>query len=143
LAAAEELPRTRRSERPTREPGTIDIALVDPIDRARIPALCDRLRGVLECSGAELVLCEVGALVDPDAATIDALARMHLTARRLGCRIHFHRACGELQDLLAFVGLGEVLPVGAALRLDPRGQAEEREHALGVEEEADPTDPIA
>jgi hypothetical protein len=111
------------------------------IDRAGIPALCDRLGAVLECSDAHLVLCDVGSVVDPDAVTIDALARLQLTARRLGRQIRFHRACGELVDLLAFVGLSGVLSVDAALPLHLGGQAEEREQARGVQEEADAGDP--
>ena len=141
MAAPEESPTPRRSERPPHGPDTIDLVFTGAIDRARIPALCDRLDAVLECSDADLVLCDVGAVVHPDAVTIDAMARMHLTALRLGRRIRFHQACGELLDLLAFVGLSDVLPVEAALRLDLGGQAEEREEARGVQEEADTGDP--
>jgi len=46
----------------------------------------------------------------------------------------------SLQELLALMGLGDVL-LGAASELQPGGQAEEREQAGGVQEEADPVDP--
>lgn len=91
----------------------------------------------MERNSSDLVLCDV-VLVDPDAVTVDALARLQLTARRLGCRVGLRSAGFELRDLLDFVGFREVLPLVAASRLEPRGQAEEREQALGVEEEADP-----
>ena len=83
------------------------------------------------------------ALADPDAVTVDALARMQLTARRAGRRVHLRHACGELQDLLVLMGLGEVLPCGAVSGLEPRGQAEQREQARRVEEEGDSGDPLA
>ena len=116
------------------------MVLRDPITRADIPALCERVRALLELSEVDTVLCDVGALDDPDAVTVDALARLQLTARRLGRRVRFRGACGQLQDLLAFVGLGDTLPCGPASGLEPRGEPEEREQALCVEEEADPGD---
>jgi ABC-type transporter Mla MlaB component len=127
--------------RPPGEPDATVVVLSGPIARADIPALCDRARVLLEGCGADLVVCDVGALDDPDAVTVDALARLQLTARRLGRGIRLSQACGELRELLALMGLKDVLPVGAVLPLEPRGQAEEREQGLGVEEEADPGDP--
>jgi hypothetical protein len=43
----------------------------------------------------------------------------------------------ELHELITFVGLAEVLG------LEPRGQAEEREEPVGVEEERELDDPPA
>lgn len=80
--------------------------LIAPQD---IPALCRRARVLLERSDAELVICDVGALVEPDAVTVEALARVRLTARRLGCRVRLHHSCRELRELLAFMGLADVL----------------------------------
>jgi hypothetical protein len=68
------------------------------------------------------------------------LARMQLTAARLGCRIRFVHAGGELQDLLALTGLRAVVPVTVRLTLETRGQPEQREELGGVEEESDPGD---
>jgi hypothetical protein len=126
--------------RPLPVPITIVLAIDGRIARADIPALCERVHVLLEGCDAELVVCDVGALVDPDAVTVDALARLQLTAGRLGRRIRLRDPCGELQGLLALMGLGDVLP-GAASELQPGGQAEEREQAGGVQEEADPVDP--
>jgi ABC-type transporter Mla MlaB component len=114
-----------------------------PIARADVRRLCDRVRVLLEGTDAELVLCDVEALSDPDLGTVDALARLQLTARRLGRRIRLRGACGELQDLLALSGLGDVVPVAAGLPVEPRGQPEQGEPSGGVEEERDPRDPIA
>jgi ABC-type transporter Mla MlaB component len=144
LAAPEESPGTRvRALRPPTEASTIVLVISGRVARADIPRLCRRARVLLEGSDAELVDCDVGALVDPDAVAVDALARLQLTARQLGCRLRLRRACGELQELLALMGLSEVVPLCARLPLESGGQAEEREQAGGVEEEADPADPTA
>lgn len=129
--------------RPPAGPSATVLVLCGPIAPADIPGLCERARVLLERSDAELVDCDVRALVDPDAATVDALARLQLTARRLGRRVRLRHACGELQDLLVLMGLSEVVPVCPASGLQPRGQPEEREQVRGVEEEAEPRDPTA
>jgi ABC-type transporter Mla MlaB component len=116
------------------------VVISGPITRAAIAGLCARVREALEGSGAELVVCDVGALVDPDAATVDAVARLQLTARRLGGQVRLRRARVELRELLVLAGLDDVVSC-APSGLELRGQAEEREQAGRVEEEADPGDP--
>jgi ABC-type transporter Mla MlaB component len=88
------------------------VAIAGPVDRADIARLCERIRVLLAADGADLVVCDVGALVAADAATVDVLARLQLTARRLGGRIRIRHASSELLDLLALTGLREVLPTG-------------------------------
>jgi hypothetical protein len=80
------------------------------------------------------IVCDVGALT-PDAPAVDALARLQLTARRLGLEIQLRNASGELRQLLDLVGLRDVL------RVEAGGQAEQREQRLGVEEEGELGDP--
>ncbi|MGH2694264.1 MAG: STAS domain-containing protein [Actinomycetota bacterium] len=130
-----------RAVRPPAEPSTIVLVVSGPLARADIAPLCERARVLLEGSDAERVVCDVGALVDSDAVTVEALARLQLTVRRLGRRVRLRRACGELQELLALTGLRGVLPLCTGLPLEPRGQAEDGEQARGVEEEGDPADP--
>jgi len=77
----------------------------------------------------------MGALVAPDAGTIDALAQLQLTARRVGLEMRLRNASSELHELIAFMGLVDVL------RVEPGRQAEEREQSLGVEEERELDDP--
>jgi ABC-type transporter Mla MlaB component len=55
------------------------------------------------------IVCDVGAVAEPDLGTIDTLARLQLTARREGCEIRLHDASNELRDLLVLVGLDDVL----------------------------------
>jgi len=78
-----------------------------------------------------------------DLATVDALARLQLIARRLGCKIELRDAPDKLREILALAGLGDVVPCAERLPVEVRGQAEQREEPRGVEEEADPADPIA
>jgi hypothetical protein len=80
------------------------------------------------------IVCDVGAL-PPDVEAVDALARLQLSARRLGLEVRLRHASSELQDLLVFAGLREVL------RVEPGGQAEQREQRVGVEEEGELDDP--
>lgn len=118
----------------------IVVALVGPITPADVPALWERVRDLLAGSPADLVLCDVAALVAPDAVTVDALARLQLTARRSGCRVRLRHPCGELQALLGLMGLSDVL--GSALPVKPGGEIEQREPPLGVQEEGDARDPV-
>ena len=70
-------------------------------------------------------------------ATVDALARLHLAAVRLGGCICLRAAPDELYELLALAGLRDVLRAESDL-VGGRRQGEEREKSVGVEEEADP-----
>ena len=83
-----------------------------------------------------LLPCQVGAL-EADAATLDLLSRLQLSARRLGIEVRLLDASPELRELVAFAGLNGVL------RLEPGRKAEEREEPLGVEEEGQLDDPAA
>ena len=124
-----------------REPRSIVLLIGGPIARADVPALCDSARALLEAAGSDVLVCDVGALVRADLAAVDALARVQLAARRLGCRMLLQRTSPELRELLAYAGLSEALPLRPALRLQPQRQPEEREQRLRVEEEGEPGDP--
>ena len=76
-----------------------------PITRGDIPQLCAALRTLLEAGGVETVDCAVGKSVRPDAVTVDALARLQLTAKRPGCRLRLRHASSELRELIALMGL--------------------------------------
>jgi anti-anti-sigma regulatory factor len=125
---------------PPHEPSAIEFTIGAVIARAEIPALSERARRLMEGVGADRLICDVGAITSPDAVTVDALARLQLTARRLGRHIRLEHASPQLRELLAFVGLSEVLPFSGRSGLEARGQAEEREQRGGVEEEGDPGD---
>lgn len=107
--------------------GTIVVVVEGPVARAAIPALCDRFRELLERSDAAHVVCDVSAVSEPDATAIEALARLQLTAGRLGYSLRLLHPCPQLQDVLDLAGLGDVLPVSAELRLETDGEPEHRE----------------
>jgi ABC-type transporter Mla MlaB component len=65
------------------------------------------MRALLSQGRAEIVLCDVTG-VDPDAVTVDALARLQLVAHRYGCRVRLHNATAELRELVEFMGLTDV-----------------------------------
>ena len=72
-----------------------------------------------------------------DLGTVENLARLQLAARQCGVELRLAHVPDELRELITFAGLAE------ALRLKPRGQAEEREERVGVEEERELDDPPA
>jgi ABC-type transporter Mla MlaB component len=85
-------------------------AITGPITRADLPGLCQRVCGLLERNTAGIALCDVSGVGQPDAATVDALARLQLAAQRRGCQVRLRHASDELVALVAFMGLRDVLP---------------------------------
>jgi ABC-type transporter Mla MlaB component len=84
-------------------------AIHGPIARTDLPGLCDRVCALLETNAAPVALCDVSG-VEPDAVTVDALARLQLAARRHACQVRLRNASSELLDLVTFMGLNNVLP---------------------------------
>jgi hypothetical protein len=127
---------------PKREPSTGLLVVGGPIAAGDVPALCERLSAVIATSDGETIVCDVGGL-PANVKTVEALARLQLTARRRQRRIRLRRASPELESLLEFVGLGDVVPVRPRPKLaSQRGRhAEQGEHPLGVEERVDRDDP--
>ncbi len=125
------------------EPRTIVLVIGGPITRADIPKLCERIRALVKQSNVGLIVCDVGALLDPDAVTVDALARLQLTAQRYGRQLRVRDASGQLRDLFALIGLSDVVRLDPLLRIEPRRQPKEREQGRGVQEEGDSTDSIS
>lgn len=84
---------------------------------ADVPRLCEELGARLTGITATEVICDAGGLTHANLAAVSAVARLQLTARRLGCRILLRNAGPELLALLDLVGLGEAL--AQACRPDP------------------------
>jgi len=90
--------------------GTIVLVIGGLLTPSSILGHCERLHLLLEgCSGP--VVCDLGMLDGADAGTVDALARLQLTARRLDRQVRLSHASSELQELLALMGLRDVLPL--------------------------------
>ena len=92
----------------TSGPHSVAFAITGPITCSDLPGLCERICAVLSQSGAAVAFCDV-RWVDPDAVTVDALARLQLAARRHGCPVRLRHASDELLELVAFMGLTDVL----------------------------------
>jgi ABC-type transporter Mla MlaB component len=89
-------------------PNTITFAIWGPIARDDLPGLCDRVCALITTSNADVAVCDVAG-VAADAVSVDALARLHLVARRRNCRIELCQASDQLRELVAFMGLENVL----------------------------------
>jgi hypothetical protein len=80
------------------------------------------------------IVFDVGAL-PPTAGTIDQLARIGLAAQRADVEVQLRNPSRELEELLAFAGLRDALPV------EVQRQPEEGEERGRVEEERQLGDP--
>jgi len=90
-------------------PPTLAFAIRGPLGREDLPGLYSRLCGLFTSKRPAVALIDVRG-VDADAVTVDALARLQLAARRHGCQVRLRRASPELLELVAFMGLRDVLP---------------------------------
>jgi hypothetical protein len=84
--------------------------------------------------------CDAAALTTVDLGTVDALARLALTARRMGARLLVCNASPRLRELLELAGLVRGGGSGGGLVLEVDGQSELWEQPVGVEEEGEPDD---
>ena len=73
------------------------------------------------------ICSDVAVIVDPDAATLDALAQLALDVRRAGGRIRLSRASPGLRGLVALAGLAiAAYPLDRRLRPCCGAQADAR-----------------
>jgi ABC-type transporter Mla MlaB component len=91
---------------PEHGPRDVVFAIGGPIAREELPSLCERFR--VAARGRSEVVCDVRA-IGADLDALDVLARVALTAKRLGCRVRVRGASDELCALAAFLGLDCVL----------------------------------
>ena len=97
--------------KPKKGEAPLVIALSNSVTRADIPTFCERVRKRFEQCQGRVVICDAGAVTDPDAVAVDAVARLQLTAKRLGCELILRHASAELEELIALAGLSEIVPV--------------------------------
>jgi ABC-type transporter Mla MlaB component len=110
LAAFERLPDHRRRERShLREPRALSFTVRGPITRADLCGLTHRLRRSLTAKKPDVVICDLAVSITPETETVDALARLQLTARRSGAKLTIQDASDQLRELLEFVGLDDVV----------------------------------
>ncbi|GAA4557429.1 STAS domain-containing protein [Planotetraspora kaengkrachanensis] len=104
------------------------------LTRADIPVLCADLAELVRGRVGGVVVCDVAHVVHPGVVTVEALARLRLTARRHGWRLAVAGAGPDLLELVRLLGLTDVL-------FEVGRQSEQREEACGVEEVVDGRDP--
>lgn len=90
-------------------PVAIPFTIRGPLRRSELPTLYARFCAAVGEHGPDLVLCDVRG-VEADAVAVDALARMQLAARRNGCAVQLSGCSEPLRELVAFMGLRDVLP---------------------------------
>jgi hypothetical protein len=113
--------------RPSPDPSLV-VYFCDEIDRWELPGVCARVRAFLLSIDARMLVCDFGAVADPDAVTLDVLARLQLTAGRLGRVVELRSACAGLDDLIEFAGLSAVVGVVP----EPPTRAEEAGRRAGT-----------
>ncbi|MGV9879491.1 STAS domain-containing protein [Streptomyces sp. NPDC003006] len=115
------------------EPEENLIRIAGPLRPDDIPPLCEQVTAARHGPGdgeTADVICDVSAVTTADLTTVDAIARLHLAARRAGGRIRLRNPTPALLALLGLVGLVELL----GLVVEMEGHPEEREPPLGVQE---------
>jgi len=76
-----------------------------------------------------VIACDARAIAVPSPPALEALARLQLSARRLGATIELHNVSPALADLIAVAGLADVLVVAGPS--DDSGVEVEREAEEG------------
>ena len=79
-----------------------------PIGRDDLDSLCERICALFAEQQPEVAVCDVQG-VEPDAVTVEALARLQLAARRRGCVVRLQGASAPLRELVDLMGLTDVL----------------------------------
>lgn len=92
----------------TTQTGETSFVIHGPIAPTDLSGLCSRVCLLLDRTGAALAYCDVRD-VDADVVTVDALARLQLAAHRRCCQVRLRGASESLRELVAFLGLRDVL----------------------------------
>ncbi len=87
---------------------TVLLEIRAPLRREDLPGLFMRTCAMLQEHRPDRILCDVTG-IEPDAVSMDALARLQLAAQRNGCRVDFRGASPRLGALIEFSGLAGVL----------------------------------
>lgn len=109
MGAPEEPPAASiQALQPAHDPTTLIVTMRGVIDRPTAARLGDEVGDLLRTTGARHLVCDVGGVLRTDAATVDAICRIKVAARRLGCTMRVRHGTVELVELLDLMGLCEV-----------------------------------
>jgi ABC-type transporter Mla MlaB component len=124
-------------------PRTIRVVVSPDLAPCDVRALAGQLVRQLRRGEVADVLVDVSSVQTPDVGYIDGLARLQLGARRSGSRVRLLGPCPRLLELLALVGLDDLLPIDDRESGDLHRESEHREQPVDVEVGVDPGDPVA
>ena len=105
-----------RAARPPPRRDTMVLVVPGRLRRADLPVLAEYVRLLLERTTTDLLICDLARAREPDVVCVEALARLRLVAGRAGCRLRVRAAPEALLDLVAMLGLSEVLAPRAPRR---------------------------
>lgn len=88
---------------------TYSVVVPPNLTRDEIGALADQTVEKLAEREHDEVRLDVSGVDVPDVAYMDALARVHLAARRHSTRVHLVGPCQRLLELIRLVGLDGIL----------------------------------
>jgi ABC-type transporter Mla MlaB component len=84
------------------------IKIYGPLERADLPGLYARVCQALGAAAGQTIACDVAGIAG-DAVAVEALCRLQLGARHWRCRVKLRNAEKGLLDIVAFMGLGDVI----------------------------------
>ncbi|MGH8822973.1 MAG: STAS domain-containing protein [Jiangellaceae bacterium] len=122
---------------------TVRVVVRATLTPGDVRSLADQVVRQLGRGDVAEILVDVSGVRTPDVAHVDALARLHLGARRHGSHVRLVGPCPRLLELLALVGLDDLLPIDDRASGDLHREAEHREQPVDVEVGVDPGDPRA
>lgn len=100
------------------------LVLSGRVTRAGTPRLCADLEAILATSDAAVVDCDVGGIVEPGLASVEAIARLSVVARRAGGRrLRLLHVPSELGSLIDLVGLADVVGLDDGAAAEAPGRA--------------------
>lgn len=109
-------PATLHLVRAAGAPGSVFLRLAGHVERADVDTLGRRAAEILAVRQGATVICDVGALRQPDAAAVEAICRIRLAARRARCDLVVQGASARLFELFELMGLCDALPLAAGDR---------------------------
>ncbi len=121
----------------------IRVVVHPELTRADIWVLADRLVRRLRDGNVATVLVDASRVQTPDLVYVEALTRLQLSARRNGSRVRLIGPCPRLLELLAVLGLDDMLAADGEGSGELHRQAEHREQPIDVKVGVDPGDPVA
>ncbi|MDX6228151.1 MAG: hypothetical protein QOI76_1541 [Frankiales bacterium] len=86
----------------------LDIRVDGLLAANAVQRLCEQLVALVDCGGVGRLQVDLGRLDEPDLATVDALARLALAARRRSAQVTVRTSNGALELLLNLAGLSSL-----------------------------------